>query len=172
MEQTDLGQKIFINQFFFILFFSSFDWSLQKNKTVVGRNLKRKKKNYFKSPRRWSCFCYLSLSGLLFSDIPEDEARYWAKKLEQLNAMRDQDVSCHCVWFNTHITYSHILRTRLITISYIIWWNPAVCRYFKYSLLISCYFVSPQYSCQEEQERPLRVPGTQCCKWPITVCTN
>uniref|UniRef100_A0A3B3CL58 Unc-13 homolog A n=1 Tax=Oryzias melastigma TaxID=30732 RepID=A0A3B3CL58_ORYME len=27
--------------------------------------------------------------------IPEDEARYWAKKLEQLNAMRDQDVSCH-----------------------------------------------------------------------------
>ncbi|XP_048107486.1 protein unc-13 homolog A isoform X3 [Alosa alosa] len=24
-------------------------------------------------------------------DIPEDEARYWAKKLEQLNAMRDQD---------------------------------------------------------------------------------
>ncbi|TNN78116.1 Protein unc-13 A [Liparis tanakae] len=44
-------------------------------------------------------------------DIPEDEARYWAKKLEQLNAMRDQD-------------YSH----------------------------------------QEEQERPLRAPGTQCCK--------
>lgn len=29
------------------------------------------------------------------SDIPEDEARYWAKKLEQLNAMRDQDVSCN-----------------------------------------------------------------------------
>uniref|UniRef100_A0A4W5Q9Y9 Unc-13 homolog A (C. elegans) n=1 Tax=Hucho hucho TaxID=62062 RepID=A0A4W5Q9Y9_9TELE len=25
-------------------------------------------------------------------DIPEDEARYWAKKLEQLNAIRDQDV--------------------------------------------------------------------------------
>lgn len=23
-----------------------------------------------------------------------------------------------------------------------------------------------QYSYQEEQERPLRVPGTQCCKWP------
>uniref|UniRef100_A0A674NJG3 Unc-13 homolog A n=1 Tax=Takifugu rubripes TaxID=31033 RepID=A0A674NJG3_TAKRU len=44
-------------------------------------------------------------------DIPEDEARYWAKKLEQINAMRDQD-----------------------------------------------------YSYQEEQERPLRVPGTQCCK--------
>lgn len=35
----------------------------------------------------------LTLFGLLFSDIPEDEARYWAKKLEQLNAMRDQDVS-------------------------------------------------------------------------------
>uniref|UniRef100_A0A8C9YCY8 Unc-13 homolog A n=1 Tax=Sander lucioperca TaxID=283035 RepID=A0A8C9YCY8_SANLU len=42
-------------------------------------------------------------------DIPEDEARYWAKKLEQLNAMRDQD---------------------------------------------------------EEQERPLRVPGTQCYEDP------
>uniref|UniRef100_A0A4X2MEJ0 Unc-13 homolog A n=1 Tax=Vombatus ursinus TaxID=29139 RepID=A0A4X2MEJ0_VOMUR len=29
-------------------------------------------------------------------DIPEEEARYWAKKLEQLNAMRDQDdVSRH-----------------------------------------------------------------------------
>ncbi|AWP04223.1 putative protein unc-13 -like A-like [Scophthalmus maximus] len=47
-------------------------------------------------------------------DIPEDEARYWAKKLEQINAMRDQD-----------------------------------------------------YSYQEEQERPLRVPGTQCCNWNI-----
>uniref|UniRef100_A0A3Q2DBK2 Unc-13 homolog A n=1 Tax=Cyprinodon variegatus TaxID=28743 RepID=A0A3Q2DBK2_CYPVA len=47
-------------------------------------------------------------------DIPEDEARYWAKKLEQLNAMRDQD----------------------------------------------------QYSYQEEQERPLRVPGTQCYEDP------
>uniref|UniRef100_A0AAR2M620 Unc-13 homolog A n=1 Tax=Pygocentrus nattereri TaxID=42514 RepID=A0AAR2M620_PYGNA len=44
-------------------------------------------------------------------DIPEEEARYWAKKLEQLNAMRDQD-----------------------------------------------------YSYQEEQERPLPVPGTQCCE--------
>uniref|UniRef100_A0A8D3DR81 Unc-13 homolog A n=1 Tax=Scophthalmus maximus TaxID=52904 RepID=A0A8D3DR81_SCOMX len=32
-------------------------------------------------------------------DIPEDEARYWAKKLEQINAMRDQDVSCHPAWF-------------------------------------------------------------------------
>uniref|UniRef100_A0A8D3E0L2 Unc-13 homolog A n=1 Tax=Scophthalmus maximus TaxID=52904 RepID=A0A8D3E0L2_SCOMX len=46
-------------------------------------------------------------------DIPEDEARYWAKKLEQINAMRDQD-----------------------------------------------------YSYQEEQERPLRVPGTQCYEDP------
>uniref|UniRef100_A0A8C9QZK7 Unc-13 homolog A (C. elegans) n=1 Tax=Scleropages formosus TaxID=113540 RepID=A0A8C9QZK7_SCLFO len=42
-------------------------------------------------------------------DIPEEEARYWAKKLEQLNAMRDQD-----------------------------------------------------YSYQEEQDRPLPVPATQC----------
>lgn len=29
---------------------------------------------------------------LCAADIPEEEARYWAKKLEQLNAMRDQDV--------------------------------------------------------------------------------
>ncbi|KAJ3594908.1 hypothetical protein NHX12_004213 [Muraenolepis orangiensis] len=47
-------------------------------------------------------------------DIPEDEARYWAKKLEQINAMRDQDISY-----------------------------------------------------QEEQERPLPVPGTQCCNWSL-----
>uniref|UniRef100_A0A4W6C4H9 Unc-13 homolog A (C. elegans) n=1 Tax=Lates calcarifer TaxID=8187 RepID=A0A4W6C4H9_LATCA len=44
-------------------------------------------------------------------DIPEEEARYWAKKLEQLNAMRDQD-----------------------------------------------------YAYQEEQERPLHAPSTQCCE--------
>ncbi|KAK3513743.1 hypothetical protein QTP70_028734, partial [Hemibagrus guttatus] len=47
-------------------------------------------------------------------DIPEEEARYWAKKLEQLNAMRDQD-----------------------------------------------------YSYQEQQERPLPVPGSQCCNWNL-----
>uniref|UniRef100_A0A8D3CT19 Unc-13 homolog A (C. elegans) n=1 Tax=Scophthalmus maximus TaxID=52904 RepID=A0A8D3CT19_SCOMX len=45
-------------------------------------------------------------------DIPEEEARYWAKKLEQLNAMRDQD-----------------------------------------------------YASQEEQERPLHAPSTQCCEY-------
>ncbi|KFP04407.1 Protein unc-13 B, partial [Calypte anna] len=43
-------------------------------------------------------------------DIPEEEARYWAKKLEQLNAMRDQD----------------------------------------------------DFSFQEEQEKPLPVPSSQC----------
>ncbi|XP_062869454.1 protein unc-13 homolog A [Trichomycterus rosablanca] len=48
-------------------------------------------------------------------DIPEEEARYWAKKLEQLNAMRDQD----------------------------------------------------QYSYQEEHERPLTMPTTQCCNWSL-----
>ncbi|XP_041862374.1 protein unc-13 homolog A isoform X2 [Melanotaenia boesemani] len=47
-------------------------------------------------------------------DIPEEEARYWAKKLEQLNAMRDQD-----------------------------------------------------YGYQEEQERPLHAPSTQCCNWSL-----
>ncbi|XP_030396525.1 protein unc-13 homolog A isoform X10 [Gopherus evgoodei] len=43
-------------------------------------------------------------------DIPEEEARYWAKKLEQLNAMKDQD----------------------------------------------------DYEFQEEQDKPLPVPGSQC----------
>ncbi|KFU92387.1 Protein unc-13 B, partial [Chaetura pelagica] len=43
-------------------------------------------------------------------DIPEEEARYWAKKLEQLNAMRDQD----------------------------------------------------DFAFQEEQEKPLPVPSSQC----------
>lgn len=37
--------------------------------------------------RRLFCVCVSP------TDIPEEEARYWAKKLEQLNAMRDQDVS-------------------------------------------------------------------------------
>ncbi|XP_009999620.1 PREDICTED: protein unc-13 homolog A, partial [Chaetura pelagica] len=46
-------------------------------------------------------------------DIPEEEARYWAKKLEQLNAMRDQD----------------------------------------------------DFAFQEEQEKPLPVPSSQCCNW-------
>ncbi|XP_037830204.1 protein unc-13 homolog A isoform X3 [Kryptolebias marmoratus] len=47
-------------------------------------------------------------------DIPEEEARYWAKKLEQLNAMRDQD-----------------------------------------------------YAYEEEPERPLHAPSTQCCNWSL-----
>ncbi|XP_016298122.1 protein unc-13 homolog A-like isoform X8 [Sinocyclocheilus anshuiensis] len=47
-------------------------------------------------------------------DIPEEEARYWAKKLEQLNAMRDQD-----------------------------------------------------YTYQEEHEKPLPMPSTQCCNWSL-----
>ncbi|XP_036842240.1 protein unc-13 homolog A isoform X2 [Oncorhynchus mykiss] len=51
-------------------------------------------------------------------DIPEEEARYWAKKLEQLNAMRDQDIT-------------------------------------------------NQDSYQEDPERPLPVPGTQCCNWSL-----
>nr|XP_014424910.1 protein unc-13 homolog A-like [Pelodiscus sinensis] len=46
-------------------------------------------------------------------DITEEEARYWAKKLEQLNAMKDQD----------------------------------------------------DYAFQEEQDKPLPVPGSQCCNW-------
>ncbi|XP_029336359.1 protein unc-13 homolog A isoform X5 [Mus caroli] len=51
-------------------------------------------------------------------DIPEEEARYWAKKLEQLNAMRDQDEVSHL-----------------------------------------------QYSFQDQQDKPLPVPSSQCCNW-------
>ncbi|XP_032070088.1 protein unc-13 homolog A [Thamnophis elegans] len=46
-------------------------------------------------------------------DIPEEEARYWVKELERLNAMRDQDDVSMC----------------------------------------------------ECQEKPLPVPGSQCCNW-------
>lgn len=35
--------------------------------------------------------CLGTTMGFALTDIPEEEARYWAKKLEQLNAMRDQD---------------------------------------------------------------------------------
>ena len=49
-------------------------------------------------PNRWAGRTGWRLRGreglmarLLPPDIPEEEARYWAKKLEQLNAMRDQD---------------------------------------------------------------------------------
>lgn len=60
------------------------------------------------------------------ADIPEEEARYWAKKLEQLNAMRDQDVSLFCnisypylqplILSYTHILFSteHIYLFRII----------------------------------------------------------
>uniref|UniRef100_A0A8C4Y5J9 UN13A protein n=1 Tax=Gopherus evgoodei TaxID=1825980 RepID=A0A8C4Y5J9_9SAUR len=53
-------------------------------------------------------------------DIPEEEARYWAKKLEQLNAMKDQD----------------------------------------------------DYEFQEEQDKPLPVPGSQCCKYRSPPASN
>ncbi|XP_007438180.1 protein unc-13 homolog A, partial [Python bivittatus] len=46
-------------------------------------------------------------------DIPEEEARYWVKELERLNAMRDQD----------------------------------------------------DVSIRDKQEKPLPVPGSQCCNW-------
>lgn len=45
-------------------------------------------------------------------------------------------------------------------------------RYIGKTFKIFPVHLLPQYSCQEEQERPLRVPGTQCCKWPISICTN
>lgn len=48
---------------------------------------------------------------LLATDIPEEEARYWAKKLEQLNAMRDQDVSSVIPLKKSHD--SHLLHTFL-----------------------------------------------------------
>lgn len=59
------------------------------------------------------------MSGLLFSDIPEDEARYWAKKLEQLNAMRDQDVSLipqHVLTFGEHANMTDSPKSLCLTI--------------------------------------------------------
>lgn len=46
------------------------------------------------------------------ADIPEEEARYWAKKLEQLNAMRDQDVSLF-----RNISYPYLLHLSFILFS-------------------------------------------------------
>lgn len=42
----------------------------------------------------WMILIFLECRVLVLcaADIPEEEARYWAKKLEQLNAMKDQDV--------------------------------------------------------------------------------
>lgn len=34
---------------------------------------------------------------------------------------------------------------------------------------LEIFSLNLQYSYQEEQERPLRVPGTQCCKSPFSV---
>ena len=43
----------------------------------------------------WGGVC-APIKVFAFADIPEEEARYWAKKLEQLNAMRDQDDVSQC----------------------------------------------------------------------------
>lgn len=108
----------------------------------------------------WKWFCSLGMSPLglflsgMFSDIPEDEARYWAKKLEQINAMRDQDVSCLFGPTGHHLTQCNkpLIFARLLGVK------------------VQLFPLNLQYSYQEEQERPLRVPGTQCCKCPFGVC--
>lgn len=74
----------------------------------------------------------------LLPDIPEEEARYWAKKLEQLNAMRDQDD----------------VRGGPSTGAGQGWGGCGQ---------PSCP-CPPQYAFQEEQEKPLPVHGSQCCK--------
>lgn len=49
------------------------------------------------APSLWACRMHWVEAegrlpaGAVLPDIPEEEARYWAKKLEQLNALRDQD---------------------------------------------------------------------------------
>lgn len=49
------------------------------------------------APSLWACGMHWVEAegrlpaGAVLPDIPEEEARYWAKKLEQLNALRDQD---------------------------------------------------------------------------------
>lgn len=52
----------------------------------------------------------------LLLDIPEEEARYWAKKLEQLNAMRDQDeVSVGALFL--HLSLSHLCPSLPVSLS-------------------------------------------------------
>lgn len=83
------------------------------------------------------------------ADIPEEEARYWAKKLEQLNAMRDQDdVRGHRMGRGARAAR-----------------GAAAPRADSPHRPLS-----PQYAFQEEQEKPLPVHSSQCCKcFPVPV---
>lgn len=145
---------------------------------------------------------YVTCFFVCAADIPEEEARYWAKKLEQLNAMRDQDVRTlfatfpplslhHHLYFlfylflPLYIIFFHNLFPSLLfsfsTLS-IITFNG--CRYqqncrsqyflitdltsgeehfLRFCCVCVCVFL-PQYAYQEEQERPLHAPSTQCCE--------
>lgn len=55
---------------------------------------------WYAEPRNVLLVCVCS------ADIPEEEARYWAKKLEQLNAMRDQDVRSTSLSSVIHFSFS------------------------------------------------------------------
>lgn len=135
-----------------------------------------------------TCWVFVSCSA----DIPEEEARYWAKKLEQLNAMRDQDVrstslSAPSVFPRLFIPFSFVLLC-FLSISffilhtpsnYTLWlpiWAHLPSQYF-FPAKKNCwmlfffffnntpdFFSPPQYAYQEEQERPLHAPSTQCCE--------
>lgn len=137
-----------------------------------------------------SCVEQTNLLTVFFpADIPEEEARYWAKKLEQLNAMRDQDVrsmpiplstisdsyfliylplSLYCISFPLHL---------FLNLAYALWLSAAsnsriakvnISSQLKSWMLFSESSKSglfpPQYAYQEEQERPLHAPSTQCCE--------
>lgn len=53
----------------------------------------------------------------LLLDIPEEEARYWAKKLEQLNAMRDQDEVSVGALFFPYLSLSHLCLSLAVSLS-------------------------------------------------------
>lgn len=90
-----------------------------------------------------------SMGVFALADIPEEEARYWAKKLEQLNAMRDQDD----------------VRGRRMGRGARAARGAAAPRADSPHRPLS-----PQYAFQEEQEKPLPVHSSQCCKcFPVPV---
>ncbi|MGH0179436.1 UNVERIFIED_CONTAM: hypothetical protein FKN15_016539 [Acipenser sinensis] len=95
-------------------------------------------------------------------DIPEEEARYWAKKLEQLNAMRDQDVimTDNEICGTKDPTFHRVLLDTRFELPLDIPEEEA--RYWAKKLEQLNAMRDQDYAYQAEQEGPLPVPGTQC----------
>lgn len=98
-------------------------------------------------------------------DIPEEEARYWAKKLEQLNSMRNQDVRTSrlspnfMLPINLHLAFTFSVLSNFTAIFLCFLVEKTVL------FLLTCLFLLwPQYAYEEEPERSLHAPSTQCCE--------